>query len=756
MRALIDGLWADWGVELIDRLVDKGVFTDIGDIKNPPKDTEVCVLFPHSQSEATTMINQIRKFVCTSPILVLWKASNDISPERDNVHYFPIKNIKNPEELIRVIKDTVRAKMKPDMEKIKINISTDDEKKAIIYNGSPTFFTGSEFGFLRLLMSKPWEVFTRDEIISAAESSSEDSKIVDVWLTRIRKKIAHIDGFEVETIRSRGFALKVTDQILLEGRQIKHIQNLLFDTMRGRLFAQYDEITRLHLTPRQIEIMEVLLASPGKTFTKEYIYNMIYTQAVQGEEVDEKIIDVFICKIRDNLGIHRDCVETHWGEGYSFNQHAYEKLVVSKRDFNAASSISQCSTWQALEPILDAEYDMDWLMYLKVLDDKGEVKTLIRIHSLKDTKTPNIEIFDSEGFRSIKKEEAKEIIWESPIERFSDFYEGVRGFLEIRNQDSLPGNNTWEHILKTVSRSTYWDGRSFRWYCEEKDTSVELLKVGNDVHVFVCEKDFYASFKKTTLENAATLFSGKYLKKLSISKTKTIARKSTHSSVKILTEDGALEHGKRIKTSTRFIEEMRNTPSLRWKFELFLAYNSPNYMMFFKVWEGTLRQKWYTVQFSRVASTEEIRIKIYDMGAKQLYQVSLEEAGKILEKARLDLTNVLPYVKQLFFQKGKPFTDVIVSIQQKIEQKLVQISIQDLKIKIGEIGSSGKVGILLTVFTKNKNGAAVTITALNFWSGIEYRVDVNIKGSVGKNFKTFEEVEAYCFENECSQFELKW
>ena len=96
MRALIDGLWADWGVELIDGLVDKGVFTDIGDIKNPPKDTEVCVLFPHSQSEATTMIDQIRKFVCTSPILVLWKASNDISPERDNVHYFPIKNIKNP------------------------------------------------------------------------------------------------------------------------------------------------------------------------------------------------------------------------------------------------------------------------------------------------------------------------------------------------------------------------------------------------------------------------------------------------------------------------------------------------------------------------------------------------------------------------------------------------------------------------------------------------------------------------------------
>ena len=91
------------------------------------------------------------------------------------------------------------------------------------------------------------------------------------------------------------------------------------------------------------------------------------------------------------------------------------------------------------------------------------------------------------------------------------------------------------------------------------------------------------------------------------------------------------------------------------------------------------------------------------MGAKQLYQVSLEEAGKILEKARLDITNVLPYVKQLFFQKGKPFTDVIVSTQQKVEQKLVQISIQNLKIKIGEIGSSGKVGILLTVFTKNKN-----------------------------------------------------
>ena len=74
--------------------------------------------------------------------------------------------------------------------------------------------------------------------------------------------------------------------------------------------------TRVHLTGKEYQILELLVLRKGTTLTKEMFLNHLYGGM---DEPELKIIDVFICKLRRKLANAsggKNYIETVWGRGY--------------------------------------------------------------------------------------------------------------------------------------------------------------------------------------------------------------------------------------------------------------------------------------------------------------------------------------------------------------------------------------------------------------------------------------------------------
>ncbi|HEX6014623.1 MAG TPA: response regulator transcription factor, partial [Geminicoccaceae bacterium] len=72
----------------------------------------------------------------------------------------------------------------------------------------------------------------------------------------------------------------------------------------------------LHVTPKEYGIVELLSLRRGKTLTKEAFLDHLYGGM---DEPDQKIVDVFICKLRKKIAaVAGDSggIQTVWGQGY--------------------------------------------------------------------------------------------------------------------------------------------------------------------------------------------------------------------------------------------------------------------------------------------------------------------------------------------------------------------------------------------------------------------------------------------------------
>jgi two-component system cell cycle response regulator CtrA len=74
--------------------------------------------------------------------------------------------------------------------------------------------------------------------------------------------------------------------------------------------------TRLHVTRKEYKILELLALRVGKVVSKEMFLDHLYGGL---EEPDDKILDVFICKLRKKLECASEgkkYIGTEWGRGY--------------------------------------------------------------------------------------------------------------------------------------------------------------------------------------------------------------------------------------------------------------------------------------------------------------------------------------------------------------------------------------------------------------------------------------------------------
>ena len=73
---------------------------------------------------------------------------------------------------------------------------------------------------------------------------------------------------------------------------------------------------RVPLTAREFDVLELLVQTRGSVMPKQMILEQLYGTV---EVPDQKIIDVFVCKLRKKLAAAMEGeshIETVWGRGY--------------------------------------------------------------------------------------------------------------------------------------------------------------------------------------------------------------------------------------------------------------------------------------------------------------------------------------------------------------------------------------------------------------------------------------------------------
>lgn len=90
----------------------------------------------------------------------------------------------------------------------------------------------------------------------------------------------------------------------------------------------------ISLTPRENSLLECLVKRAGRTVAREVIYTALYGNSCQ--DVDPKIIDVYICKLRKKLGAAAEYIDTAFGTGYRLDAPAENGATIQLQEAASA------------------------------------------------------------------------------------------------------------------------------------------------------------------------------------------------------------------------------------------------------------------------------------------------------------------------------------------------------------------------------------------------------------------------------------
>jgi len=201
-----------------------------------------------------------------------------------------------------------------------------------------------------MLKSEGFNVYTTD----LGEEGIDLSKVYDYDIILLDLNLPDMSGFEV--LRSLRAAKVQTPTLILSGhagvedkikgfgfgaddymtkpfhkdelvarihaivrRSNGHAQSVVqFGDLVVNLDTKTTEVNgaRVHLTGKEYQILELLSLRKGMTMSKEMFLNHLYGGM---DEPAQKIIDVFMCKLRKKLANAsggKDYIETVWGRGY--------------------------------------------------------------------------------------------------------------------------------------------------------------------------------------------------------------------------------------------------------------------------------------------------------------------------------------------------------------------------------------------------------------------------------------------------------
>jgi two-component system cell cycle response regulator CtrA len=188
-----------------------------------------------------------------------------------------------------------------------------------------------------MLKSENYNVYTTD----LGEEGIDLGKLYDYDIILLDLNLPDMSGYEV--LKDLRVAKVKTPILILSGlgaiedkrinaivrRSKGHAQSII---TTGDLKVNLDTKTvevngsRVHLTGKEYQMLELLSLRKGTTLTKEMFLNHLYGGM---DEPELKIIDVFICKLRKKLAAAtegKNYIETVWGRGYVLREPDDEEM----------------------------------------------------------------------------------------------------------------------------------------------------------------------------------------------------------------------------------------------------------------------------------------------------------------------------------------------------------------------------------------------------------------------------------------------
>ena len=85
-----------------------------------------------------------------------------------------------------------------------------DERTATL-DGEEINLTHREFNILYKLLSYPKKTFTRQQLMDEFWDADTDTapRAVDVYMTKLRSKLAHCEDFEIKTVHGLGYKVVI-------------------------------------------------------------------------------------------------------------------------------------------------------------------------------------------------------------------------------------------------------------------------------------------------------------------------------------------------------------------------------------------------------------------------------------------------------------------------------------------------------------------------------------------------------------------
>lgn len=159
----------------------------------------------------------VRETNAEIPILFI-SALDDITTKqkgfRAGIDDYMVKPIDLEELLLRIQALLRRSQINNANELVIGNLRLIQSEMAAFVDGEEVPIMPREFNILYKMLSYPKKIFTRSELLSEYWASTSDSSLrsVDVYITKLRKKFAHCDSFELVTVHGFGYKAVLKDE----------------------------------------------------------------------------------------------------------------------------------------------------------------------------------------------------------------------------------------------------------------------------------------------------------------------------------------------------------------------------------------------------------------------------------------------------------------------------------------------------------------------------------------------------------------
>lgn len=120
------------------------------------------------------------------------------------------------EELVLRIEALLRRSQIHNSNELRIgNLVLIQNEMAAFVDGEEVPIMPREFNILYKLLSYPKKIFTRSELLEEywANMSDNGLRSVDVYITKLRKKFAHCDSFELVTVHGFGYKAMIKEDV---------------------------------------------------------------------------------------------------------------------------------------------------------------------------------------------------------------------------------------------------------------------------------------------------------------------------------------------------------------------------------------------------------------------------------------------------------------------------------------------------------------------------------------------------------------